>query len=443
WQYSLFVPQDVAALIDLHGGPEGFEKHLDELFTANSATTGRDQADITGLIGQYAHGNEPSHHMAYLYNYIRKPWKTQQRVRQIMDEMYQDAPDGLSGNEDCGQMSAWYVMSALGFYPVAPGSPDYVIGSPRFPKATIHLESGKTFTIIAKNNSSENIYVRQIKLNGKPHPPTFITHDEIMNGGTLEFEMGPEPNEGMQQTPPTTYGTGPQIAAVPWLEAESQTFTDQMSVKIRHFDPQIRLHFTTDGSEPTTASPVYTEPLQIDQTTTIRAMAATVQGVKSFPVRGEYYKIDGSRSIQLKAEYANQYAAGGDKALIDYLEGGLNFRTGRWQGFREDLEATVDLGSVKDFSTVKVGFLQDQRSWIWLPTEMKVAFSEDGKNFGDWAVVKHNVPLDTDQSVREEMTHSGSFKARYVKVFAKQLGVCPEWHLGAGGKTWIFADEIR
>ena len=160
WQYTFFVPHDISGLVELMGGKQKFAAKLDQLFAADSKTTGRDQADITGLIGQYAHGNEPSHHMAYLYNYVNQPWKTQSRVRQIMDNFYKPEPDGLIGNEDCGQMSAWYVLSAAGFYPVTPGSPLYAIGSPLFPEVRFNLENGKTFVIKARGVSAKNIYIQ-------------------------------------------------------------------------------------------------------------------------------------------------------------------------------------------------------------------------------------------------------------------------------------------
>ena len=164
WQYSFFVPQDISGMIQAYGGPEKFEAKLDALFNAESKTTGREQVDVTGLIGQYAHGNEPSHHMAYLYNFVNKPYKTQEKVRQILTELYKNDPDGVSGNEDCGQMSAWYVLSAMGFYPVTPASNDYIIGKPLFKKATIHLENGKQFVISAKNLSDKNIYIESVEV---------------------------------------------------------------------------------------------------------------------------------------------------------------------------------------------------------------------------------------------------------------------------------------
>ena len=151
--------------------------------------------DVTGLIGQYAHGNEPSHHIAYLYNYVGAPWKTQQMVRKILTTLYKNTPDGIDGNEDCGQMSAWYVMSAMGIYSVTPGMDYYVIGSPLFDKVTINLENGKKFEIVANNNSEMNQYIQSASLNGKPYSKSYLKHGDIMNGGKIVFEMGDTPNK--------------------------------------------------------------------------------------------------------------------------------------------------------------------------------------------------------------------------------------------------------
>src|SRR5690606_29193457 len=159
WVYTFFVPQDVSGLMTLMGGRENFAAKLDELYTTKDKLTGRVQPDITGLIGQYAHGNEPSHHIAYLFDYAHEPWKTQKYVRQILDEFYKPTPDGLIGNEDCGQMSAWYILSASGFYPVTPGSNIYAIGTPLFLTVKYHLENGRTFTIRAGNVSAKNYYI--------------------------------------------------------------------------------------------------------------------------------------------------------------------------------------------------------------------------------------------------------------------------------------------
>lgn len=194
WQYSFYVPQDISGHIKLLGGKDKLASFLDSIFTTTSKLTGKKQPDISGMIGQYVHGNEPSHQIAYEYNYAGQPWKTQHMVRRIMNEMYHDKPDGLSGNEDCGQMSAWYIFSALGFYPVCPGSNHYAIGSPLGNKATIHLENGKTFTVSATGNTSTNVYINSAKLNGIPYNKSYLTYADIANGGTLELTMSATPN---------------------------------------------------------------------------------------------------------------------------------------------------------------------------------------------------------------------------------------------------------
>lgn len=190
WQWSWFVPHDVEGLINLMGGREKFAERLDSLFCADSALEGElVSADISGLIGQYAHGNEPSHHIIHLYNYANKPWKTQELIDKVLKEQYRNEPDGLSGNEDCGQMSAWYILNSLGFYQVCPGKPIYSIGRPWFPKATIHLSNGKSLKIIVNNFSKENKYIKSVKLNGKQLSELFFTHSDIKDGAVFEYEM--------------------------------------------------------------------------------------------------------------------------------------------------------------------------------------------------------------------------------------------------------------
>ena len=186
WQYTWHVQHDVPGLIELFGGEEQFLTKLDSVFTVELKTS---QADVTGLIGQYAHGNEPSHHVAYLYTMAGKPERTQELIRQIFDTQYRPEPDGLCGNDDCGQMSAWYMFSAMGFYPVDPVSGNYVFGAPQMPKIVLNLADGKTFTVIAEGISEENKYVESITLNGEPYTKNYITHEDIVNGGTLVFKM--------------------------------------------------------------------------------------------------------------------------------------------------------------------------------------------------------------------------------------------------------------
>jgi len=196
WQHSWFVPHNVDEFISLHGSNELFSKRLEQLFTESSEITGNNiSADISGLIGQYAHGNEPSHHIAYMFNHANQPWRTQYWVRHILDTQYNTTPNGLSGNEDCGQMSAWYVFSSMGLYPMNPASGEYEIGSPIFEKAKINLEGGKSFVIEAENVSDKNFYIQSATLNGVPFNKTAISHQQIVQGGILHFVMGSEPNK--------------------------------------------------------------------------------------------------------------------------------------------------------------------------------------------------------------------------------------------------------
>jgi len=195
WQYTWLVPHDVHGLVSLFGSEKKFTKKLDSLFVVHG-DLGKDASpDISGLIGEYAHGNEPSHHIIYMYNYVGQPWKAAPLLRRVYRDMYQNAPDGLSGNEDVGQMSAWYVISTCGLYQVEPAGGKFIIGSPLFEKAALNVGNGKTFTVLAKDNSDKNVYVQRVMLNGKPYTKSYISYDDIIKGGTLELVMGPKPSK--------------------------------------------------------------------------------------------------------------------------------------------------------------------------------------------------------------------------------------------------------
>ena len=231
WQYSFFVPHNVTRLMQLMGGEAKFVEKLDELFTTETKLTGREQPDITGLMGQYAHGNEPSHHIAYLYNYAGRPSKTQHRVRQILDEFYKPTPDGLIGNEDCGQMSAWYVLSASGFYSTLPGQLRYDLGTPIFKRIVYHLENGKKFVISAPKVSTSNFYIRSAKWNGETHPFSYVLQNQIMEGGTLELDMSDKPNDtAFDQLSTSSVFT--DWLAVPVIESEARVFGRSATVKV-------------------------------------------------------------------------------------------------------------------------------------------------------------------------------------------------------------------
>jgi predicted alpha-1,2-mannosidase len=446
YQYGFFVPQDVNGHIDLMGGWNSYEAKLDALFNAPSNLTGREQPDITGLIGQYAHGNEPSHNTVYMYNFVGKPTKTQRYVKQVMDDFYTDRRDGYAGNEDCGQMSAWGVFSAMGFYPATPASGYYVLGLPRFERTRLTFENGKQFEVVAKNLSEKNCYVQSVKLNGQPLERSFITFEEVFNGGTLEFTMTNQPNSiwatQPENCPVVRIQTEP-IVIVPTINANSDTFFDSLMVSMSHPMENVEIYYTLDGSDPEENGLLYETPICIKENTVVRAVAGQQDHRYSQEIDAQYYLIDANRSVKLENMYNEQYAAGGLKALIDHQRGGENFRTGSWQGYYGvDLIATIDLGASKRINRLAGSFLQEVYSWIWMPKEVEYFVSDDGKNFRSVGKVKNDVPIDADGAFIQEMAVRPRTNARYVKMVAKTIGICPEWHVGAGQKAWIFCDEL-
>jgi predicted alpha-1,2-mannosidase len=438
WQYSLFAPQGIERLTALHGGEAGLEAHLDRLFSAQSATTGREQADITGLIGQNAHGNEPSHHMAYLYNRAGRPEKTRAMVKRILHEQYRNAPDGLSGNEDCGQMSAWYVLSALGFYPISPGiDKRYELGYPLFDEAVVQLPDGKTWSMRVDAEGKER---KAPPANGGPQlatTPVMLTHDEVMAGGTLIMDAARVPYPRFTRNEGMTVIDGAYLPerrpGAPLITAAAPAFKDELMVMATG-----KGECELEEAGVNRTCPM-NKPFTITGTSTVRVRWSD----RHRPVEARYMRMDGNRSISLTSSYANQYAAGGGQALVDGLRGGTDFRTGEWQGFQgQDLVALVDLGRVRKLKRVGLSVLQDQKSWIWLPAEVSFSFSE---NHEQWSTVTvgHEVPREADGAlVHEIWTPTRARKARWVAITAKSAGSCPDWHPGKGGATWIFADEV-
>ena len=443
WQYSFFVPQDISGFINLLGGKDKLEAHLDRLFTAEVETSGRNQADITGLIGQYAHGNEPSHHMAYLYNFVNKPHKTQEKVYQILTQLYKNTPDGISGNEDCGQMSAWYVFSSMGFYPVTPASNTYIIGNPLFNKTTINLENGNQFTVVAHNISDENMYIESVSLNGKLLDRTYLKHDEIMNGGILKFHMMDHPSVWgcKAEQEPKTEITEHLIVPVPFIAEGNVAFKGSTQIVLESVDAEAEIYYTLNSTDYS----LFKNPITISEPLAL-SVYAEKKGRKSATITTHFNKINPNLSITLETEYANQYNAGGNDALIDGILGAQDFRTGTWQGyFDEDVIATIDLGKEKPINMVFVNFLQDQRSWIFYPTEVQCLVSKDGKAFKSVGNFKFGDIIPSEEvTIKTIEFKQTSTNYRYIKIIAKKLGILPEWHLGYDhdGRSWLFVDEI-
>ncbi len=447
WQYSFYVPHDIITLMKYHGGREKFEAKLDSLFNTSSETKGREQSDITGLIGQYAHGNEPSHHMAYLYNFCEKPEKTQYYVRKIMDEFYTNTPEGLIGNEDCGQMSAWYVFSAMGFYPVNPALNEYVIGSPLFDEVIIHFPE-KDFKIRANNNSKENIYIESASLNGKDYRKSSINFFSIKNGGSIEFNMSSDAGSYFGKDEfniPFSEVTDSLITPVPFVKSGSRTFYDsntfepgclEDSVPIIYYPYFKEIDNAVRGFE-------YSEPVTFNHSGEVKFFAS-FRNPSKFEVF-EFTKIPYKRSIEIKFPYSKNYTAGGDNALIDFIRGGSDFRTGEWQGYLGvDLDAKIDLGEVKEIRYVSIGFTQHIPSWIFLPVKVIFEYSLDGITYTKLGEDSFSVdPQETPFIIHDYSVKPDSpVKAKYIRVFAENIKTLPLWHPGAGYKAWIFADEI-
>jgi predicted alpha-1,2-mannosidase len=409
WQYSFFVPQDIEGMIQAYGGPAKFEAKLDEMFNAESKTTGREQVDVTGLIGQYAHGNEPSHHMAYLYNYVGKPEKTKEKVHYILNEFYKNTPDGLIGNEDCGQMSAWYVLSTMGIYQVTPGQPTWDINEP-FLDAKVSIEGNK---------------------------PNYLH---------LPNDRGILPQLGKENVDKPA---NQLIIPVPAIQAESKAFKDKLEIELKSQNPNDVIYYleTIDGEDYSTmkrAFAPYLKPFKIEKTCEIQAYVKTKEG-QSKTISATFFKKPNNYSINIKSKYNPQYHAGGAEGLLDGILGTENWRKGDWQGYQsQDFEAVVDLQEVKEIAEVSARFLQDQRSWILMPTKADYYVSEDNVNFKFLGSVANTVAPKEEENTIVNFTFKTTKgqKARFIKVIAKNFGKLPEWHQGAGGDAFIFIDEI-
>lgn len=304
WQYSFFVPHDINGMIDFYGGTNAFEKKLDQMFSEQAETTGRHQVDITGLIGQYAHGNEPSHHMAYLYNYIGKPEKTKKLVHYILDEFYPNSPDGLIGNQDCGQMGAWYILSSMGLYSVAPGHPRWSVTEPYFDRIKVNFEDGTSRTI-TKNTPKQDLE-----------------------------KLGFESVEPLVQKEYTL------IVPNPVIVAESKSFKNKLELSFDAQHQNTEFFYSLNKSE----FKIHTEPIILNQTTNVSMYSDNGYGEKSKIVSATFFKKANNWSIELISKPSPMYFAGGNDGLIDGIKGTTNWRKGDWHGYQsQDFEVVIDL----------------------------------------------------------------------------------------------------
>jgi len=420
WQYSFFVPQDISGMIQAYGGPEKFEAKLDALFNAESKTTGREQVDVTGLIGQYAHGNEPSHHMAYLYNYVGKPEKTNEKVKYILNNFYKNTPDGLIGNEDCGQMSAWYVLSGMGIYQVTPGSISWSVTEPFFKnfkvktdKGLIEITPNTSLSFLKFPNIQFSEYIGDINI-------------DYTNIADVNFK---------------------EIIPVPIIQAESKAFKDKLMIELKSQSQNDKIYFRINNYVETLEKKsfeLYNQPFEIQQNATISCYVLN-NNSQSNTISAQFFKKPNNYSINIKSKYNPQYHAGGPEGLLDGISGTENWRKGDWQGYQsQDFEAVVDLQEVKNITEISARFLQDQRSWILMPTQVDYFISDDNVNFTYFGSVNNTLDpkIEENTVLNFSSNETKGKKARYVKVIAKNFGKLPEWHQGFGGDAFIFVDEI-
>lgn len=360
WQYRYFVPHDVKGMAQLFGGYDEFTNALDDLFTADSKIDG-DMVDITGLIGQYGQGNEPSHHMAYLFNYVGQPWKTQYWTRRILNELYDATPEGIIGNEDCGQMSAWYILSSLGFYQVCPGTDQFILTSPLFNKSTINLANGKTLAITA-NNPSKNIYIEKVILNGEEITNNYLTYTQIMEGGVLEYVLTDKANEtrGVDKKTFPYSLTEVEVASIPYTTKDLDLFENEIEVPLASATKDAKIYYTMDGKEPTEQSELYTNPLKINKSLTIRA--------KAFK---EGYQASNTFTIKAtKAELKKAVRAQGSALGVKY-----NYYEGNFSWVADVLKAKVLKSGVMSQPSIKDAAQEDHFAYVF---EGFILAPEDG-----------------------------------------------------------------
>lgn len=415
YHYRFYVPHDLTSLVSMYGGEEKFSSALDSIFTKR----------------MYEHSNEPSHHMPFLYNYVGKPWKTQERVREILLSCYNTFPAGLCGNDDVGQMSAWYVMSALGLYPVCPGNPEYILTSPLFDKVTLNLENGKKFVISAENQSLENKYIQSVTLNGEPYTHSYITHNDIMKGGELHFVLSDVPNKswGIALSDRPVSRVGLQVADRPNILVNSDHAVGPKTISMGTSSPNSSIYYTMDGTEPNEHSTLYTHPFQVKENVVIKArniqkgMSSSLVSERTISIKEtEFPKIIENISLP---QYHELTADGGALNLIDGFCGTTETYGGYWVfSENKDLDVTVDRGCELPFEEITTHFLHQPNTGSFAPKEVQYLISNDGKNFT--LLEKHVYDFQANKNKLSDIitftTNTISGKARYIRVKAVNAG---------------------
>jgi hypothetical protein len=418
-----------------HGKTEEaiFCERLDSLFFTQSEMSGRLMPDVTGLIGQYAHGNEPSHHMAYLYD-LCDPLKAQMLIQKIKTEFYKNSADGLIGNEDCGQMSSWYVFSSLGFYPVNPYDAYYYCGYPGFENVSIQIPGQKPVTIRTHHEKNAN-QLSEFKLNGKSESLRF----RIKQGDQLDFYLG---NSALNRIIHTDQTSNTDYSITPYIKNGQRVFNDSTVVVISSL-LSMPIEYCTD----TTSKKVnfFNDSLVLRDYTKLFFRQRQMHNKNPWLISEFSPKPEGL-ILHLDNSYAIHYTAGGNDALIDGLTGSDDYRDGQWQGYQDrDLSLTLEFKEPRAFQTLGIRFIQDQPSWIMMPETVSFWTSEDGAQFELAGKIANPIAQQEDQRIIHEFSFDKNKekpRIKFVRILAKNSGKLPSWHKGAGGATWLFADEI-
>ena len=402
WQYSTYVPHDIDAWVEHIGGKNQAIAFLDSLFEGHNAMSGRDQADVTGLIGMYAHGNEPSHHAAWLYALLGQPEKTEKYVHKILNELYTSKPDGLCGNEDCGQMSAWYVLASLGCYEVCPGSGIWVETKPIF-----------TFASPKKDWKRPSLL--------PPLPPGYV-------GGF-------------------------RITPCPVFDDWRQQVTDSRQVSLSlpgYSDAEILYDKNMICPDCEDLFHPYTEPIKVtgrDLGEYVVAKAKVKGRLMSQIVTQNYSRVQTDMKVTYLTQPAPQYTENGPEGMVDGVFGNSNYRIGGWQGWQGDMVAVVELEKVKTVKHVGAHCLENMRSWIFFPKSVSVEYSLDGQIWKPYGEVKNTQFAPVHERQEESVVHcfavNGSAQAKYLKITLHNYGLLPSWHISAGQQAWLFVDELE
>lgn len=433
WQYSYYVPHDLPTMVQLLHGKAGYKKQLIDLFTAKEQTEGREQADITGLIGQYAHGNEPSHEIAFLFNKIGEEALTTEKVNFIRNNFYKNSPDGLIGNEDCGQMSAWFVMSAMGIYPVCPGDNTYEVTEPLFNNVKLLQKIDLRKMASPGLNAAYRIESSQ---------ESVLTHAMLLSSTPKVFKAG-QPKARV--IPSMSHITGD---AVPFIKQGGRIFKDAATIELASVDNHPIVYCINDGK----IMP-YRQPIVIRDNTTIRFAHETSNETGQAPKwqTATFTELPTDRTVILKSTYSRDYHASGAQGMVDGIFGKLNWRAGDWQGYQgQDVEIILAFNQPKMIRELAANFLEDQNSWIFYPKAVFFYVSNDSVN---WQLVEriptnkspHNETVSIDRfsvSQKNIIAGLGDTPYTYVKMVAKNFGPMPEWHEGRGYNTYIFIDEL-